>query len=117
MLLAALASVVIAFCYEVDTCVTTAGEKIRLACIDTPELRGKRADLMPAKAAREQLRSLVVGRTVGIRRITLVAMAAPLPNYLWMAPTSSNSWSPPVMPTSIGNTCINAPGVADGNFY
>ena len=66
----ALNSVVIASCYDGDTCTTTAGEKIRLACIDTPELRGKRADPIPAKAARDHLRSLVVGHTVGIRRIT-----------------------------------------------
>ena len=66
----ALNSVVIASCYDGDTCTTTAGEKIRLACIDTPELQGKRADPIPAIEAREQLRSLVVGRTVGIRRIT-----------------------------------------------
>ena len=65
-----LPSVVIASCYDGDTCTTTAGEKIRLACIDTPELRGKRADPIPAQAARDHLRSLVVGRTVGIRRIT-----------------------------------------------
>ena len=66
----ALPSVVIASCYDSDTCTTAAGEKIRLACIDTPELRGKRADPIPAQAARDHLRSLVVGRTVGIRRIT-----------------------------------------------
>ena len=66
----ALNSVVIASCYDGDTCTTTAGEKIRLACIDTPELRGKRADPIPAKAARDHLRLLVIGHTVGIRRIT-----------------------------------------------
>lgn len=70
MLIAALASVVISSCYDGDTCRTTTGEKIRLACIDTPELRGKRADPVPARAARDYLRSLVVGRNVGIRRIT-----------------------------------------------
>ncbi len=70
MFLAALASVFIASCYDDDTCRTSTGEKIRLACIDTPELRGKRADPVPAKAARDYLRSLVVGRDVGIRRIT-----------------------------------------------
>jgi endonuclease YncB( thermonuclease family) len=66
----AMNSVVIASCYDGDTCTTTAGERIRLACIDTPELRGKRADPSPAKAARDSLRSIVVGHTVGIRRIT-----------------------------------------------
>ena len=66
----ALYSVTIASCFDGDTCTTTTGEKIRLACIDTPELLGKRANPIPAKAARDHLRSLVVGRTVGIRRIT-----------------------------------------------
>ena len=65
-----LASVFIASCYDGDTCTTSAGEKVRLACIDTPELRGKRANPVPAKAARDYLRALVVGRDVGIRRIT-----------------------------------------------
>ena len=70
MLLAALASVVIASCYDGDTCMTTTGEKVRLACIDTPELVGKRAEPVPARAARDHLRGLVVGKKVGIRRIT-----------------------------------------------
>ena len=70
MLLAALASVLIASCYDGDTCTTSAGEKVRLACIDTPELRGKRADPVPAKSARDYLRGLVVGKQVGLRRIT-----------------------------------------------
>ena len=55
MLLAALASVVIASCYDGDTCTTTTGERVRLACIDTPELVGKRAEPAPAKAARDHL--------------------------------------------------------------
>ena len=70
MLLAALTSVVIATCYDGDTCMTTTGERVRLACIDTPELRGKRAKPVPAKAARDHLRGLVVGKKVGVRRIT-----------------------------------------------
>ena len=70
MLIAALASVFIASCYDGDTCRTNTGERIRLACIDTPELRGKRAQQGPAIAALDYLRSLVVGREVGIRRIT-----------------------------------------------
>ena len=44
MLLAAFASVVIASCYDDDTCTTTTVEQVRLACIDTPELTGKRAE-------------------------------------------------------------------------
>ena len=70
MFVAALASVVIASCYDGDTCTTTTGERVRLACIDTPELVGKRAEPAPAKAARDHLSNLVVGKKVGIRRIT-----------------------------------------------
>ena len=70
MLFAALASVLIASCYDGDTCTTTTGERVRLACIDTPELVGKRAEPLPAKAARDHLRGLVVGKKVRIRRIT-----------------------------------------------
>ena len=62
--------VVIDSCYDGDTCTTTSGEKIRLACIDTPEIRGPRADPEPAKAARDFLNSYVAGEEVSIRRIT-----------------------------------------------
>ena len=61
---------VIKDCYDGDTCTTITGEKIRLACIDTPELKGKRADPIPAKAARDYLYGLVAGEEVAIRRIT-----------------------------------------------
>ena len=62
-------SVFIQSCYDGDTCTASTGEKIRLACIDTPELRGPKADPKPAKAARDYLRSRVAGRTVNIIRI------------------------------------------------
>ena len=62
--------VVIDKCYDGDTCTTTSGEKIRLACIDTPEIRGPRADPEPAKAARDFLNSYIAGEEVSIRRIT-----------------------------------------------
>ena len=62
--------VVITSCYDGDTCTSSTGEKIRLACIDTPELRGKRAEPVPSKEARNYLRELVVGRKFTIRRIT-----------------------------------------------
>ncbi len=65
-----LSSVTIKNCYDGDTCTTTQGEKIRLACIDMAELRGKKADPIPAKAARDYLNHLVAGSTVTIRRIT-----------------------------------------------
>ncbi len=45
------------------------GVKIRLACIDTPELRGERADPTRAKAAKDYLNGLVADSRVFIRRI------------------------------------------------
>ncbi len=65
-----LPTVTIQNCYDGDTCTTTQGEKIRLACINTPELRGKKANPIPAKAARDYLNDLVAGSTVTIKRIT-----------------------------------------------
>ncbi len=65
-----LPTVTIQKCYDGDTCTTTEGEKIRLACIDTPEMRGKKADLIPTKAARDYLNDLVAGSAISIRRIT-----------------------------------------------
>ena len=65
-----LPSVTIQSCYDGDTCTTTEGEKIRLACINTTELRGKKADPIPAQAARDYLNNLIAGSTVTIRRIT-----------------------------------------------
>ena len=65
-----LPTVTIQICYDGDTCTTSEKEKIRLACIDTPELRGKKADLIPAKAARDYLNDLVTESKVNIRRIT-----------------------------------------------
>lgn len=55
-------------CYDGDTCTSSTGEKIRLACFDTPELRGRKANPVPAKKARDYLRSLVVGQSVEILR-------------------------------------------------
>jgi len=57
-------------CYDGDTCRTTTNEKIRLACIDTPEIKGKRANPAKAVPARNYLREMVVGKDVVIRRIT-----------------------------------------------
>ena len=70
MLLAALSFVVIASCYDGDTCTTTSGKRVRLACINSPELRGKCSEPVPAKATRDHLKGLVVGKEVAIRRIT-----------------------------------------------
>ena len=67
---ALLPTVFIKDCYDGDTCTTLKGEKIRLACIDTPELKGKRADPIPAKEARDYLNNLVANKEVSIKRIT-----------------------------------------------
>ena len=46
-------------CYDGDNCATLKWDKIILACIDTPELKGKRADLIQAKEERDLLNKLV----------------------------------------------------------
>ncbi len=68
--LTSLPIVFIKYCYDGDTCTSLKGEKIRLACIDTPELKGWRADPMPAKEARRFVNKLVANEKVSIRRIT-----------------------------------------------
>ena len=57
-------------CYDGDTCTSLKGEKIRLACIDTPELKGWKADPIPAKEARDFVNKLVANEKVSIKRIT-----------------------------------------------
>ena len=66
---AELPTTIIKSCYDGDTCTTIDGEKIRLACIDTPELKGKKADPVAAKEARDFLNNLVTNKEVSIRRI------------------------------------------------
>ena len=67
--------------YHGDTCTTTDAEKVRLACIDAPEITKRprfRATKMSPIAydnsaferSADNLRALVSGRLVGIRRIT-----------------------------------------------
>ena len=68
--LALLPSVFIKDCYDGDTCTTLDGEKIRLACIDSPELKGWNADPIPAREARDFVNKLVANEEVSIRRIT-----------------------------------------------
>ena len=67
---AKLPTTIIKNCYDGDTCTTIDGEKIRLACIDTPELKGKNAKPNKAKEARDFLNQLVSNKKVSIRRIT-----------------------------------------------
>ena len=67
---AAMPTVTIKSCYDGGTCTTTMGEKVRLACIDTPELQGKSARPAPAMAAKYHLNGMLMSHKVGIRRIT-----------------------------------------------
>ena len=67
---ASLPIIVIKNCYDGDTCTSLKGEKIRLACIDTPELKGWKADPIPAKEARDFVNKLVANEKVSIKRIT-----------------------------------------------
>ena len=67
---ASLPTVFIKDCYDGDTCTTLKGEKIRLACIDTPELKGWNADPILAKEAKDFLNNLVAYKEVSIKRIT-----------------------------------------------
>ena len=67
---ASLPTVFIKDCYDGDTCTTLKGEKIRLACIDTPELKGWNADPILAKEAKDFLNNLVANKEVSIKRIT-----------------------------------------------
>ncbi len=62
--------IIIENCYDGDTCTTINKEKIRLACIDTPEIRGKRAAPEKAKYVRDYLNSLIKGKEITIKRIT-----------------------------------------------
>lgn len=57
-------------CYDGDTCTTFDNERIRLACIDTPELKGKNADTFAANKAKRFINDLIANEEVQIRRIT-----------------------------------------------
>ena len=57
-------------CYDGDTCTTSEGEKIRLACIDTPEIQGNKVNLEKALFARDYLNSKVEGKFIKLKRIT-----------------------------------------------
>ena len=67
---ASLPIVLIKDCYDGDTCTTLKGEKIRLACIDTPELKGRKADPIPANVSKDFLNNLIANQEVFIKRIT-----------------------------------------------
>ena len=63
-------SIKIISCYDGDTCTSSEGEKIRLACIDTPEIRGNKINKGQAFLARDFLNSKVKGKSVSLKRIT-----------------------------------------------
>ena len=63
-------SVFINSCYDGDTCTAVDGEKIRLACIDTPELKGKNSDPEKALEAKDFLNKLIADKEISIKRIT-----------------------------------------------
>ena len=65
-----LPKVIIKNCYDGDTCTTTKGEKIRLACIDTPELKGPKAKPFEAKESKDFLNNLVANKQISLKRIT-----------------------------------------------
>ena len=62
-------TVMIERCHDGDTCRTTSGEIIHLACIHAPELTGPPEARLLAQASRDYLQELVVGQEVMIRRI------------------------------------------------
>lgn len=57
-------------CYDGDTCKTFTGERIRIACIDAPELKGERSNPIAAIKSRDYLNSFIGGKEVNLRRIT-----------------------------------------------
>ena len=63
-------SIVIKSCFDGDTCTAIDGEKIRLACIDTPELKGRNSDPEKAIEAKDFLNKLVANKEISIKRIT-----------------------------------------------
>ena len=115
MLLASLASAVIASCYDGDACTTRTGERVRLACIDTPELRGKSAEPVSAMAARDHLRGLVVGKRLESIGSPRTATAEPWQNYSLGRQMFSKKWSPLVTQRSIGGMRINVLGQKRGS--
>ena len=65
-----LPKVIIKSCYDGDTCTTNKGEKIRLACIDTPELKGPKAKTVEAKESKDFLNNIVANKQISLKRIT-----------------------------------------------
>ena len=64
-----LPTVTIQDCYNGNTCKTTKGEQVRLACVGT-SLQGIKADPIADKAAKEYLNKLFSGSIVTSKRLT-----------------------------------------------
>ena len=77
-------SISINYCYDGDTCTSDKGEKIRLACIDAPELKGPEANPKKAKAARNHLRDLVYKKIYKFVESQKIIMEELWENYLLM---------------------------------
>jgi len=60
--------VTIRYCYDGDTCTSNHDEKFRLACIDTPEIAGRKAQPKKALAARNYLRRFLQGKEITVKR-------------------------------------------------
>jgi len=58
-------------CYDGDTCITKSGEKIRLACIDAPELKVKKVDSSKGVSSKNYLNNLVSNKYVEIKRLDI----------------------------------------------
>ena len=67
--LAALGWTEINHCSDGNTCTTTTGEKIKLACIDAPDKTGRWANPEAAYASQQYLEKLISNKPVEIRRI------------------------------------------------
>ena len=60
----------IQYCYDDETYTTSKEEKIKLASINTPELRGIKSDPIAAKTAKDSLKDLLSCASVSIKQIS-----------------------------------------------
>ena len=58
-------------CYDGDTCTSSDGEKIRLACIDAPELKDDDTENIKGNLSRIYLNKLISGKILEIKRLDI----------------------------------------------
>lgn len=58
-------------CYDGDTCTSSNGEKIRLACIDAPELKDDDTENIKGNLSRIYLNKLISGKILEIKRLDI----------------------------------------------